>query len=1149
MTANSLRVLALLASLVVALPVVENLAVKRQVVQPAAERSGSFYRGAVESPPQIIQAGPGFQRSSVEYRPNPDFRPRNPLALKNFNIGVFLSQFYFPSLQVDHYRQQFPAYAPFVLPTYVDNLLIQKDITVKESCTNGQGLRPNPSDCSGYQMCNHGQWVSMSCADGLYWNAELAICDWPANVRCALPESSQPAPQPSSTTAAPEPSVVTSAAPASPEPSVTSAAPASPEPSVTSAAPAVPSTTLAPETAATPSPPSSSGPAKVICYYTNWSWYRQGEAKYAPADIDLKLCTHILYGFATLDPNKGIMQVFDSWSDTDEYGPSLYAKVVALKKHGIKVLIALGGWNDSAGGKYSVMVNNPASRRRFIENAMIFIENYGFDGLDLDWEYPKCWQVDCNAGPASDKPAFAAFVKELREAFNPKGWLLTAAVSPSKAVIDAGYDIPSLSRDLDWIGVMTYDYHGHWDKKTGHVAPLGFHSEADVAYFNTEYTLNYWIRGGADPGKVIMGIPLYGQSFTLENPSNNGLNAPAKGTGSAGEFTRQAGFLAYYEICKTIANGGWNVVQDEEGKLGPYAYRGDQWVSFDDVNMVRKKSEIAKAMKIGGAMIWALDLDDFRNKCGCETYPLLKTINRVLRNYPASSAKCDIKSVPGVFQTTALTKSVCQENSYKPHESDCTSYYHCVFGQWSAHTCPNGLFWNKEYCDWPYNTQCGDGSQTYVPPVPSPTAAPSAPVAPSETSTSSGAYVEWKPSTTTAKPTPSPFPEVTLPDTGFKVICYFTNWAGYRTGEGKYKPEDIDPAMCTHIIYGFATLSPSELTMRVFDSWADTDEYGPNLYAKVTALKKNGIKVLIALGGWNDSLGSKYSQLVNNPTARKRFVDNAVAFVEKYGFDGLDLDWEYPKCWQVDCKAGPDSDKPAFTAWVRELSEAFKPRGWLLSSAVSPSKTVIDLGYEVAALSPYFDWIGVMTYDYFGNWDKTTGHVAPLYAHSEVENKYFNTNFTLNYWIELGADPSKIILGMPMYGQSFTLEDPTSNGLNAKSKGPGEAGEFTRQGGFLAFYEICHRMKQGGWTVVQDPEGAMGPYAYKGNQWTSFDDVAVIRRKSELVKSMNIGGAMIWALDLDDFSNRCGCERYPLLRTINRVLRNYPTPDPNCNYA
>lgn len=77
----------------------------------------------------------------------------------------------------------------------------------------------------------------------------------------------------------------------------------------------------------------------------------------------------------------------------------------------------------------------------------------------------------------------------------------------------------------------------------------------------------------------------------------------------------------------------------------------------------------------------------------------------------------------------------------------------------------------------------------------------------------------------------------------------------------------------------------------------------------------------------------------------------------------------------------------------------------------------------------------------------------------------------------------------------------------------------------------------------------MGPYAYKGNQWTSYDDVAVIKRKSELVRDMKLGGAMIWALDLDDFRARCGCERYPLLKTINRVLREYPEPDPKCNFG
>ena len=82
--------------------------------------------------------------------------------------------------------------------------------------------------------------------------------------------------------------------------------------------------------------------------------------------------------------------------------------------------------------------------------------------------------------------------------------------------------------------------------------------------------------------------------------------------------------------------------------------------------------------------------------------------------------------------------------------------------------------------------------------------------------------------------------------------------------------------------------------------------------------------------------------------------------------------------------------------------------------------------------------------------------------------------------------------------------------------------------------------------MVQDSEGAIGPYAYKGNNWVSFDDAAMIRRKSQMVRDMDIGGAMIWALDLDDFQNRCGCETYPLLKTINRVLRDYPSAQSDC---
>ena len=92
--------------------------------------------------------------------------------------------------------------------------------------------------------------------------------------------------------------------------------------------------------------------------------------------------------------------------------------------------------------------------------------------------------MNCERGPDEDKANFAALVRELKVAFEPYGWLLSAAVSPSKKVIDAGYDVPTLSKYLDIINVMTYDYHGHWDGATGHVAPMKEYSEQKYDYFN-----------------------------------------------------------------------------------------------------------------------------------------------------------------------------------------------------------------------------------------------------------------------------------------------------------------------------------------------------------------------------------------------------------------------------------------------------------------------------------------------------------------------------------------------------------------------------------------------------------------------------------------------------------------------------------------
>jgi len=506
-------------------------------------------------------------------------------------------------------------------------------------------------------------------------------------------------------------------------------------------------------------------------------------------------------------------------------------------------------------------------------------------------------------------------------------------------------------------------------------------------------------------------------------------------------------------------------------------------------------------------------------------------------------------------------KVTCVEGTYKA-AAKCGEFYLCVHEDWVRRDCGDGLHWNnnEKRCDWPEAAGCTEGQAgneesgdtdavISVPDLPqeaviaefpeweNPTT-PSTTPAPS--TTTQDWNKPWQPPTKPPRPDYDNRPLNNGLSGEYKIVCYFTNWATYRqTGSGKFDPEDIDHRICTHIIYGFAVLDSNTLLMKSHDPYADmSDGYsGKDMYRKVTEFKKHGIKVTLALGGWNDSKGDKYSRLVNNPAARAKFIEHAIKFIEKHDFDGLDLDWEYPSCWQTECKEERYKDKAAFTAWVRELSDAFKPRGLLLSAAVSPSKTIMDVGYDVPAISSYLDWINVMTYDYHGQWDKKTGHVAPHYEHPDDEFYYFNANFTMNYWIESGAPRKKLVMGMPLYGQSFTLNKVEDNKLNAPARGGGNQGVATRAKGFLAYHEICRLIKQG-YAVVKDDvtPPRMGPYAYKGNQWVGFDDTAMIEQKCNYVKEMGLGGGMVWALDLDDFRNLCGEGSYPLMNTMRRVL-------------
>ncbi|CAF1510863.1 unnamed protein product, partial [Didymodactylos carnosus] len=333
-----------------------------------------------------------------------------------------------------------------------------------------------------------------------------------------------------------------------------------------------------------------------VCYFANWAAKRHDNiSRLTPEDIDPFLCTHINFAFAKVLESLALAPYEEDDAHGWTGGPGMYERVIKLKE------------------------KNP--------NLRILLS-----------EYPGAKD---QGAEAHTKRGYTKLVKKLSRTFEKEAsltgkekLLLTCATAAARHRIEAGYEVKEICEYFDFISVMTYDYHGSWDGKTGHNSPLyGMKKEPKkFREWNVNNSMYVWMDKGCPREKLNIGLSAYGRAFSLygEKPTKRKIGVKASAA-EAGQYTREAGVLAYYEICEILQKDSSARIFWHKQMSVPYISKSSLWIGFDNIRSITVKMKYLKREGFGGVIIWSLDLDDKTGEiCHEGPFPIFNAAKREL---------------------------------------------------------------------------------------------------------------------------------------------------------------------------------------------------------------------------------------------------------------------------------------------------------------------------------------------------------------------------------------------------------------------------------------------------------------------------------------------------------------------------------------